>query len=128
LIPGNVNYVKKVIFPLEILPIVALGSAAFHFLIGLVVWLVFYLLFFGVPSPTALQLPLIIFPLVLMTLGFSWFLLRSAFIARRGADYRGSDCGADVSLADFLSNYLVARRVPFFYAYQPINVRCGTST
>lgn len=74
LIPGNVNYVKKVIFPLEILPIVALGSAAFHFLIGLVVWLVFYLLFFGVPSPTALQLPLIIFPLVLMTLGFSWFL------------------------------------------------------
>lgn len=74
LILGNVNYVKKVIFPLEILPIVALGSAAFHFLISLVVWLIFYLMFFGTPSPTILQLPLVVLPLVLMTLGLSWFL------------------------------------------------------
>lgn len=74
LIVGNVNYVKKVIFPLEILPVVALGSAAFHFLISLVVWLIFYLMFFGVPSLTILQLPLVILPLILMTLGLSWFL------------------------------------------------------
>jgi lipopolysaccharide transport system permease protein len=74
LILGNVNYVKKVVFPLEILPVVVLGSAFFHFLVGLVVWLIFYLLFFGIPSPTILQLPLLILPLILMTLGFSWFL------------------------------------------------------
>lgn len=74
LIPGNVNYVKKVIFPLEILPVVALGSAAFHFAIGLAVWIVFYLIFFGIPSSSILQLPLVIIPLVLMTLGLSWFL------------------------------------------------------
>jgi len=74
LILGNVNYVKKVIFPLEILPLVALGSAAFHFLISLAVWLVFYLMFFGIPSPSILQLPLVILPLVLLTLGLSWFL------------------------------------------------------
>lgn len=74
LILGNVNYVKKVIFPLEILPIVALGSAAFHFAISFGVWIVFYLIFFGVPSPSLLQLPLVIIPLILMTLGLSWFL------------------------------------------------------
>jgi lipopolysaccharide transport system permease protein len=74
LIVSNVNYVKKVIFPLEILPVVALGSAAFHFLISLAVWMVFYLMFFGIPGPAILQLPLVILPLILMTLGLSWFL------------------------------------------------------
>ena len=74
LILSNVNYVKKVVFPLEILPIVTLGAAIFHLVVGLLVWLIFYLLFFGIPSSTILQLPLLIIPLALMTLGFSWFL------------------------------------------------------
>ena len=56
------------------LPIVVLGSAAFHFLIGLSVWIVFYLIFFGLPPVTILLLPLILLPLVLMVLGFSWLL------------------------------------------------------
>ena len=34
LILSNVNYVKKVVFPLEILPVVALGSALFHMLVS----------------------------------------------------------------------------------------------
>ena len=45
LVLSNVNYVKKVVFPLEILPIVAIGSATFHFIISLFVWLCFYLIF-----------------------------------------------------------------------------------
>jgi hypothetical protein len=40
LILGNVNYVKKVVFPLEILPFVGLLSALYHALISLLVWLV----------------------------------------------------------------------------------------
>ncbi len=43
LILVNANYVKKVIFPLEILPWVALGSALFHALISLGVWLIAWL-------------------------------------------------------------------------------------
>ncbi len=74
LVLANVNYVKKVVFPLEILPVVALGSAAFHLLISLCVWLLFYLAFFGMPSWTALLLPLVLAPLALFTLGISWFL------------------------------------------------------
>jgi len=74
LITGNVGYVKKVVFPLEILPIVSLGSSLFHLLVSYIVWLLFYGLFVGVPPVTAALLPLVVLPLVLMTLGFSWIL------------------------------------------------------
>lgn len=74
LILGNVNYVKKVIFPLEILPVVSLGAAAFHLGISLLVWLGFYLIFFKIPTVTALTFPLVLVPLVLLTMGISWFL------------------------------------------------------
>lgn len=74
LILGNVNYVKKVVFPLEILPWVALGSALFHFLISLAVWIIAYCIFFGLPQPTVLLLPLVVVPLMLFTVGISWAL------------------------------------------------------
>jgi len=74
LILSNVNYVKKIIFPLEILPVVALGAAAFHLLVGVLVWLLFYALFFGMPQPTLLLLPFILLPLMLFTLGIAWLL------------------------------------------------------
>lgn len=71
---SNTSYVKKVIFPLEILPCVALGSALFHASVSLAVWLVAYGLLFGMPGMTALLLPLVLLPLVLMTLGLAWLL------------------------------------------------------
>lgn len=74
LVLSNANYVKKVVFPLEILPVVALGSAFFHLLVSLLVWLLFYLALFGMVSPSVLLLPLVMLPLVLFTLGLSWFL------------------------------------------------------
>jgi lipopolysaccharide transport system permease protein len=74
LILSNVNYVKKVVFPLEILPWVAMGSSLFHSLISLGVWFIFYLIFFGTPHVTALLIPLIVIPLVLLTMGLSWLL------------------------------------------------------
>lgn len=74
LVLGNVNYVKKVVFPLEILSIVAMGSAVFHFLISFLVWLIFYLVFFGVPQATLLLFPLLLIPFLLLILGLSWFL------------------------------------------------------
>lgn len=70
----NVNYVKKVVFPLEILPWVTMGSALFHMLISLMVWFIFYGIFFGLPPATCLLLPLVVLPLVCMTMGLSWFL------------------------------------------------------
>ncbi|MEB0047242.1 MULTISPECIES: ABC transporter permease [unclassified Pseudomonas] len=74
LILGNPNYVKKVIFPLEILPWIGLGAAFFHFLISLGVWLLAYIVFFGVPHLTVLYLPLILLPFMFFIMGISWAL------------------------------------------------------
>ncbi|MDV6188725.1 ABC transporter permease [Stenotrophomonas geniculata] len=74
LILSNANYVKKVIFPLEILPVVSLGAALFHFAISMVVWVLFYLILFGIPSIQALWLPIVMVPLLILCVGVSWFL------------------------------------------------------
>lgn len=74
LILANVNYVKKVVFPLEILPWVALGSALYHALISLVVWFIAYLILFGVPPLTALLIPVVLLPLLLFIMGVTWLL------------------------------------------------------
>ena len=52
LILANANYVKKVIFPLEILPVVALGAALFHAAVSLVV-LAGFMLAVHVPAASA---------------------------------------------------------------------------
>lgn len=74
LVLANTNYVKKVVFPLEILPWVTLGSALFHFTVSLGVWLVAYFILIGAPHWTALLLPLIIAPFALFVMGLSWAL------------------------------------------------------
>ncbi|WP_035676901.1 ABC transporter permease [Bradyrhizobium liaoningense] len=74
LIVSNPNYVKRIVFPLEILPFVIIGSALFHYLIGLGIWLLVYVLFYGAPPATVLYFPLILLPLIIFTLGVSWML------------------------------------------------------
>ena len=74
LILANTNYVKKVVFPLEMLPWIALGSALFNALISASVWLAAYLILFGLPHPTVLLLPLIFLPFLLFVMGITWAL------------------------------------------------------
>lgn len=74
LILANVNYVKKVVFPLEILPIIAMGAALFHSLISLVVLLAAFIIFNGYLHWTAVLAPLVLLPLLVATLGFAWML------------------------------------------------------
>jgi len=74
LILSNVNYVKKVIFPLEVLPWVAFGSAVFHSLISLGVLLLVQLVLAHQLVWTAVLFPFVLLPLVFITMGFSWFL------------------------------------------------------
>ncbi|AAO54605.1 ABC transporter permease [Pseudomonas syringae pv. tomato] len=74
LVMSNSNYVKKVVFPLEILPVITLGSALFHSCISLVVLVIAQLLITHTLFWTALLFPLILVPLILGTLGISWFL------------------------------------------------------
>lgn len=89
LIVSNTNYVKKVVFPLDILPVVTLGAGLFHMLVSLLVWLIFYLIFFGVPHLTVLLLPVVILPLLLITMGFSWLLASLGVYLRDIAQFIG---------------------------------------
>ena len=52
LIVSNVNYVKKVVFPIIMLPVIAMGTALFHSFISLGLLL----------------------PLVILTMGLAWML------------------------------------------------------
>lgn len=74
LILSNVNYVKKVVFPIEILPVIAMGAALFHSLISLGVLLVAFMLFNGYLHWTVIFTPLVLLPLIIVTLGISWML------------------------------------------------------
>ncbi len=72
LILNNVNYVKKVVFPLKVLSIVSVGTAAFQVCINLAILLVAVLLIQGSLNVTAMFLPFIFAPLILLALGVSW--------------------------------------------------------
>ncbi len=74
LILSNVNYVKKVVFPLEILPVIALGVAIFHGLVSIAVLLAAFFLFNGYLQWSVLLLPFVLLPLIVVTLGLAWFL------------------------------------------------------
>ncbi|MEK7235916.1 MAG: ABC transporter permease [Nitrospirota bacterium] len=74
LIVNNANYVKKVVFPLEILPCVSLGSALFFSGVNVGVLLLFYGVVHFSLHWTVLLFPLLLMPFALFTLGVSWFL------------------------------------------------------
>lgn len=82
LILANVNYVKKVIFPLEILSLVSLGSVLFHSVISLAVLLVVQAVLMQSLPWTIIFFPLILIPLLLASLGISWFLSATAVYIR----------------------------------------------
>lgn len=72
LITSHPNYVKKVIFPLEILPWMALGSALLHFLVSLTVLLAFCILTGAQLQAGTVLIPLLMLPLLLITIGLMW--------------------------------------------------------
>jgi lipopolysaccharide transport system permease protein len=82
LITSNPNYVKKVIFPLEILGFVAVGSAIFHSSISLIVLLAIQLITAGGLPITILWLPLVWLPLVIGSLALTWLLSAAGVFLR----------------------------------------------
>ncbi len=72
LILSNVSYVKKIVFPLEILPVIAIGASLFHALVSVSVLVVASLMINGSVQWTTIFLPLVLLPLVVLTLGAAW--------------------------------------------------------
>jgi lipopolysaccharide transport system permease protein len=108
LVLNNVNYVKKVVFPLEILPLVTLLSALFHLLVSVLVWGGFYVVCFGLPPLTVALLPIVLAPLVLITLGVSWLLCSLGVYLR--------DVGQVVGIVTTVLMFMT----PVFYAVEAL--------
>jgi lipopolysaccharide transport system permease protein len=72
LVVGNPNFVKKVVFPLEIVPAAAVGAAAIHMLISLGLVIIGILLFGHGLTWSALWLAAVVIPLCLLGLGLAW--------------------------------------------------------
>lgn len=74
LILQNPSFIKRVVFPLEVLPWVSLLCGVLTAGISAALLLVFYLITAGVPPLTILYVPLLFVPVCLGTLGAAWFL------------------------------------------------------
>lgn len=115
LILSHATYVKKVIFPLEVLPLVTLGSGIFHMSVSLIVLAMFCLASHVPISWTAVWFPVLLAPFCLWILGTSWFLAAAGVFVRDVAQ----GIGVFTSLALFLSPVLYPRSaVP--ETYQPL--------
>ncbi|WP_250526179.1 ABC transporter permease [Caballeronia sp. GAWG2-1] len=82
LVLQNASYVKKVIFPLEIFPVIALCSAVFHMFISVVVLIVGLLFVSGSVHWTVLFFPAVVLPLFMISLGVGWFLAATGVYVR----------------------------------------------
>lgn len=71
---SNPNYIKKVVFPLEVLNIVQVLVSLFHMLVRMALVILANLLINQTIPWTIILLPIMILPLVMICLGISWFL------------------------------------------------------
>jgi lipopolysaccharide transport system permease protein len=74
LVTENPSYVKKIIFPLEILPWVSVYAALFHALTSVAILLGLLLVLDGTLHWTIVLLPLVLLPLALFAMAASWVL------------------------------------------------------
>jgi lipopolysaccharide transport system permease protein len=81
-ISGNPNYVKKVVFPQEILPVASMLTSLFFGLIWIGILVLGVTIFMQKLCLTAVCLPLILLPLLLFSCGLSWFLASLAVYFR----------------------------------------------
>ncbi len=82
LIVNNANYVKKVIFPIEILSTVTIASALYHALIGLAILVIGKLIVNHSIESTVVYLPLIWLPYLGGLVGFSWLISAAGVFIR----------------------------------------------
>lgn len=106
LIIGQPNFVKKVVFPLELLPVITVFTALVHAFIGIAVWLVGYQLLIGTPKLTILYFPLVLFCFLPVLLGVGWLLSSIGVIFR------------DISQITSMLNHVLLFLTPIFFSIE----------
>lgn len=73
-VQANPNFVKKIVFPIEILPLIGVCVALVHVLISIGLLILIDYFVSGTVSIYLFWVPLILLPLVVLASGFSWIL------------------------------------------------------
>lgn len=82
LVTANPNFVKKVVFPIELLPVITVATALIHAMIGTSVWFLGYVWLFGAPNEAAIFFPLVWICFSPFLLGVSLLLSALGVIAK----------------------------------------------
>lgn len=106
LITSNPNFVKKVVFPLELLPVIVVATALMHALIGVCVWFTGYILLIGQPKATALAFPLVFICFVPVLLGMAWLLSAVGVVVK------------DIGQLTGMLNHTLLFMTPIFYSIE----------
>lgn len=114
LILGNANYVKKVVFPIEILSVISVAAALFHSAISLLVLAVAFLIFNGYLPITAVLIPMVFLPYIILITGVAWMLASLGVYVRDLAQ----TINVFVTVLLFLS--------PVFYSISAVPVKLQT--
>jgi len=122
LVTNQVNYVKKVVFPLEIFPVVLLLSALVNTGISLMILLCGLFFFLGVLHWTIVLVPLILLPIMLISLGVTWFLAALGVYLRDISHIIGVAISALMFLSPiFYSVDSVPQGLRFIYDLNPLS-------
>ncbi len=104
LITNNPNFVKKTVFPLELLSWVMALTALAHAMIGLMVWLSGYMFLFGIPKLTVIFCPVILAAFSPILLGIGWLLSAIGIIIR------------DINELTAMLSHILLFLTPIFYS------------
>lgn len=111
LIVSNANYVKKIVFPIEVLAIVQTITASVGLVINLLILLIFVTIFDGFPPPTIFFSLLVALPLFLVGLATSWI------VSALGVFFR------DLSQITGLASAALLFASPVFYPVSALSER-----
>lgn len=106
LVTNNPNFVKKVVFPLQMLPVITVATSLIHSLIGVAVWLVGYVLVIGVPKLTVFFFPLVLICIVPLLLGVGWLLSSAGVVVK------------DIGQFTSMLNHSLLFLTPIFYSIE----------
>jgi lipopolysaccharide transport system permease protein len=106
LITENPNFVKKVVFPLELLAVVVVATAFVHALIGLATWFLGYAIVFGIPSINAVYAPIVLICFLPVLLGLVWLFSALGVVVR------------DLGQVTNMLNHTLMFLTPIFYSVE----------
>jgi len=108
LVTANPSFVKKIVFPLEVLPWVMTLTALVHALIGIGAWFVGYTILHGIPQPAAALFPVVLLCFAPLLLGIGWLLAAVGVLVR--------DIGQFTTMASHALLFLT----PIFYSIDAV--------